>query len=282
MLAGAVIFLPMVVWNDLLEQDQRDWQQDEHVRRKPHDSVATTILASLRHQSAHETDCTGPLWFTEEYCLFLRPFRMTGSLNVQSSTPSSLGMANNQRPLHIDIETLLAKQFEPQLRFVALGRTLEQPPTGGSARRVYLADEKWWDDLVILSNSASVIVIIPDASKQCVREASWLEAQKLLTKCIFYMPGSIRGDSNFEPEWNEAIETFQEIGISLPPYNPAGALFTLDLGGYVGRFVTTDFTRTLFRGKRLRDRLIEVGVIPPPCDHDSRGGFPNRLKSDSP
>jgi hypothetical protein len=27
---------------------------------------------------------------------------------------------------------------------------------------------------------------------------------------------------------------------------------------------------------------IVVNLIPSPCDHDSRGGFPNRLKSDSP
>ena len=165
-----------------------------------------------------------------------------------------------QQPLHIDIETLLEGQFERKLKFVGLGRITEKPPSGGSARRVYLDDAEWWSDFVLLAEGATLIVVMPDPSDHCVREASWLRTEKLLSKCIFYMRGSVRrGEGWYEPEWNKSVERFREVGIMLPAYNAAGAIFTLYLSGTTKKIVTLDFTKTFFRIWRLRDRLRQLG-----------------------
>jgi len=251
--AAAVLFFPMVAWRDLLEQDQRDSDQSDRDERKPHDNVATHILASLKEMATDEQP--------PAYCLYLRPFRFTSSLSVQSTESSfNSGMGGFSRPSHIDIETLFAKQFDPKIRFVALGRITEKPPSSGSARRVYLDDAEWWADFVLLVKAAAFIVVMPDPSDYCVCEASWLRAEQLLSKCIFYMRGSVRmGEIWYELEWNKSAERFEEIGIILPQYNPAGAIFTLDSTGAVREFFTLDFTRTLFRSQRLRDRLMQLG-----------------------
>ena len=153
-----------------------------------------------------------------------------------------------------------SEQFARKLEFVALGHPTEKPPSSGSARRVYLDDAEWWPDFVRLAEGATLIVVMPDPSDHCVREASWLRAEQLFSICIFYMRGSVyRGENWYEPEWNKAVERFREVGILLPRYDPAGAIFTLDLAGTVRKFARLDFPKAFSKSKRLRDRLMQLG-----------------------
>jgi hypothetical protein len=292
LLGGAFLFLvgrslSRSAWWDSMEEAKRK----ERIR---YDRVATDILDSQRHRSEHRGDrpkgprlahptqshcssCNGKEALggvtTAEsrqqlpaYCVYLRPFRFTGQLSVEYTEAFNLSRRDWSSPWgawrpveqDVDIETLLRNRFEPKLKFIGFGHIAE--PSSGCARRVYLDDAKWWPEFVTLAEGATLIVVMPDPSDNCVREASWLRTEQLFGKCIFYMRGSVRrGETWYEPEWNKAVERFREVGIWLPQYNPAGAIFTLHLAGTVKKLVALDFTKAVYKSNRLRDRLMLLG-----------------------
>jgi hypothetical protein len=262
LLGGVYLFLvnrslSRSAWWDSIVQEHR---QEEEAKREERigDTVATDILDS-------------------PYCLFLRPFRLTGRFSCQARDPFSFCSTLRHDPFSggfwqpvepdVDIETLLKHRLK--LNFMALGHITEpsrssvttwidDPPP--RALRLYLDNAKWWPDFVTLAEGATLIVVVPDASDNCVREVNWLRTEELLSKCLFYMRGSVRRfDTWYEPEWNKAVERFREVGIWLPQYNPAGAIFTLHLAGTVKKLVTLDFTKAVYKSNSLRDRLMLLG-----------------------
>jgi hypothetical protein len=155
-LGFAMFFLPLAAWRGLLEQDAREGELEERRRaqaerdkRRPYDSVAADMLNALRvsprptlprgpwgrRRSGHQPHSTQSHWSScngkeavgettaaesrqqlPAYCLYLRPFRFTGSLSVQHTDPTyhmHFGNYGTQSK-HIDIETLFLRTVRTQ------------------------------------------------------------------------------------------------------------------------------------------------------------------------
>jgi hypothetical protein len=115
-----------------------------------------------------------------EFALYLRPFRLTGTLESQQVSEMS-------EPL--DFETILAAAVRPKLRLIGLIVRKDREIIG--ADYVYHGND-WGDVIRRLATDARNIFVLPGLGTTIDREITWLRDQPLLSKCVFIMPETIR------------------------------------------------------------------------------------------
>jgi hypothetical protein len=236
--------------------------------------VAATQLAHALAQGASDAD---------RYALYLRPFAITDRLAAQSLGTGA--ETPNEVPVHVDLESLLARVLRKECPLIALGREGEMQEGAG---RITLPDKDWQDTISRLADYAAILLIVPSAHIGTLWELAHLAERKLIGRTLFVMPEQPRttpsgvfytseddrlfdvGIRNYKEsahtydiagEWAQAIGAGSKIFMRLPTYSPAGALFTLDpILRRVDRIVPLALSVLGRRVSYLRAALAHLGL----------------------
>lgn len=195
---GMLIVLPITTkkfWNFLRDREQSAVQH----RR---DGQAELLRQSVTLGNEDRT-----------FCLYLRPFRSTGSISV--SVLDSTGYMKTPRgkplpPTHDqrfhDLETLLAMALDGYTPLVALGRPGEQVGAG----RILTTDENWRQVFSHLANKATLILLLPSPQPGTTWELRIvLNDFILLSKTLFIIPPQI-GASVVQ---KDALNSFSRVAV---------------------------------------------------------------------
>jgi hypothetical protein len=201
------------------------------------------------------------------FALYLRRFSTTGTLDTQQ-------ISEHADPL--DFETVLSQAVRPELHLLGLNR--EGAPEVVGADYLFGADEAWEANFVRLAGAASFIVLLPPDRGSTLKEIQWLVDSRLLGKTVFVMPETVVPGGfqayasgpefplkvtterviDHSHEWEAAREAARAIGLALPPYDVAGAVFTLDQSGSVRARAPLALSRSLLKVLALRRALAKV------------------------
>lgn len=213
------------------------------------------------------------------FALYLRPFVTTERLIAQPVADIDMG-SGNDFPVHLDVETLLARALRGDCPLVALGRPGEVEVGAG---RVVTDDDSWRAVIHAMAYRATLVVMVPLAHPGTLEELRFVSEQGLLGKTILLMPETVGGrpsgvvtttetDRIFEGglrsydesehhldlrvEWTAAVDASRTLGIELPPQAAAGALFTIDPGsGRGARLVPLGLSSLSQRAGYLRSAI---------------------------
>jgi hypothetical protein len=153
------------------------------------------------------------------FCLFLRPFRTSGRLLHENDLSGHLEV--------VDVEHMLAEAFDDlDLTQVALGQTGELFGSG----LLDVADGQWQEVIQRAIDWATLILIVPGASRGTVWEMVYV-ASRHLSKTVFLMPACPRrGTFDWPGHWRASAERAAQDGIVLPVYEKTGGLFWIEEG----------------------------------------------------
>jgi hypothetical protein len=158
--------------------------------------------------------------------LYLRPFSDEKAFNFE--TVESFG-PNSIDQVHF-FDTSLARILKPFGKTKAIGRT-----PGSGMEPVTVADEEWFREFSELADRATLIFVVPSASKGCVAEMRWIIRRGFLAKCVFVMPPVWRTD--MRAQWKAASEVWKDsLGLTLPESTHV-ALFRVDDAGQLSEYV---------------------------------------------
>jgi hypothetical protein len=261
-----VIVGPILAWtaNAAGRADRRREQ-----RRK--DRFAERALVRV-----NETDATTPM-----FALYLRPFGSTDRLEAQvDSDPGAVAA-------HLDAEALLARALRKECPLVALGRPGEVVEGAG---RIEASEGDWKDTITALAACASFQIILPSSHAGTFWELERIARCGQLGKTLFFMPESLgkppsgvvsttesdglfgSGVRSYDParhsydrraEWVKARESGESLGLHLPPWAPAGAMFVLDPAtGSVSRAAPLALATLARRPWYLRAAIHHLGLLP--------------------
>jgi hypothetical protein len=206
------ILLPPAVGFGLAEKYKRVHQ------RKRDDRAAAILDQAYRGE-------TGP------YCLYLRSFKTTGKMGVES-LDARFGVGGSDQELDkiVDFEGLLAEAMEPIAPLVALGLPGEQFGVG----RVQSSDDRWKQDITTLAEHAMLLIVLPSERPGTQWEIEWVQKNRYLHKSIFIMPPeSFSVWTSWQQIWDSMCLQVREKGISLPMYDKGGLLFTIGGNGEI-------------------------------------------------
>jgi hypothetical protein len=248
---------------------------DARRNQRRRDVFATRILAAVRDSAA----AVAP------FALYLRPFASTDRLPAQP-IPSELAGAGDF-PVHLDVESLLARALRKECPLVALGREAEMQEGAG---RAAVADEEWREAIVRLAERAVFEVLVPSAHPGTLWELERLVREESLDRTLFLMPEQLReapsgvwvtteSDRIFDAgvrsysaeqhvydvvaDWAAVSAHAERLGIRPPPYAPAGALFVLDpSSGDVARSAPLALSVLTRRSWYLRAAIRHLGLLP--------------------
>jgi len=255
---------------------------DARRAQRRRDQVAAQIV-----QTVNERDAGVP-----KFALFLRPFQSTDHLPAQP-LPPSLGGGGESFPTHLDVESLLARALRKECPLIALGREGEMQEGAG---RATVSEHDWQDVIARLAHHAAFLVIVPSAHRGTLWELARLVRLELLGKTLFLMPEQLREapsgvwytteddrlfdagvrqysasehQYDFAAEWAAASASAQPLGIHLPPYAPAGALFVMDpQTSRMTRSAPLALSVLARRAPYLRAAVHHLGLLP---SEDPRG-----------
>jgi hypothetical protein len=200
-----------------------------------------------------------------EFALYLRPFRVTGTLEAQQ-------VSDEADPL--DFETILAAAVRPKLRLLGLNKRRYTKILGAD----YLYHGCEWEDVVRrLAHAARIIFVLPGVGTTIDKEIKGLRHQRLLSKCVFIMPETMTGkgwqfytavpttvkhteyrDIDHSGDWAAAQQAMLELGLALPAYLPEGALFTLHDDGRLKVIARLHLAGTPWKVRRIRKALDDI------------------------
>jgi hypothetical protein len=198
------------------------------------DHEAASILASIEGSSGT----------SERFALYLRPF--TATKNIPTSLPGSYYTDSKFDGL-IDFEAILEDAQPDATPLIALGHPNETYGAG----RLTSEDETWKTKIIELMQGAKTIYVIPSEHAGTLWEISHMQKTQLIRKCIFIMPPTGAAiwrkeeekdwtyDEPFvdEPsQWSTTRNALQAVGITLPEYDKAGAMFTITESGEVNSY----------------------------------------------
>jgi hypothetical protein len=249
LLFGASAFLAWIIrafvheWEKYSEQLKRNQRAEQ---------IQNAVLGASGHS-------TYP-----KFSLYLRSFRSTNTLDTQG--------AINEAPVPepLDIETVLAKAVMPHSQLLALSTPREAGIVG--AERLFLPDENWWPSFQKLASRAVNIFVLASYRLGTLGEVRWLIEQDYLENCVFIMPETpfreglaeieeSHREVDHAAEWQMAADAVKmEAGITLPPYDRRGAMFTLRADGSVSVIVPLNLSSTLFRVARVRKAVRAVST----------------------
>lgn len=187
------------------------------------DLDAATILREVK---TSDSKVTPPRFF-----LYLRPFHITGKMPMETDTKRAIPLSPKYyEPALEDLESAIESTLRPLAPLIGLG----MPGEAVGAGRILSQDTEWQSEVVSLADKASIVLVIPSAAAGTKWEIEWLSRNNYLGKCIFLMPPRGKPEE-IQPDelWLHAKAALEELGITLPVYNPSGALFKLDSSGKV-------------------------------------------------
>ena len=94
------------------------------------------------------------------------------------------------------------------------------------AARVHVPDQEWQSDVGRLLTRAKGIIIVPSASDGTIWELEYIQANSILSKCLFVMPPQSRR-FDWRDRWELARGALADDSVYLPAYHSRGLLFTL-------------------------------------------------------
>ena len=249
---------------------------DQAREQRRRDRAAEALLA----------DVADPRVEVRPFSLYLRPFASTDRLPAQPVPDDDLA-AGDSFPTHLDVESLLARGLRKDCPLIALGREGEMREGAG---RVRVADDRWRDAVAHLAARATFQVIVPSANPGTLWELERLVRDEHLAKTLFVMPEELsqapsgvwttteddrpfdagvrryRGEDHvydFAGEWAAATERAEPLGIHLPPYARAGALFVLDpSSGRLARSAPLALSVLTRRASYLAAVARHLGLLP--------------------
>lgn len=160
----------------------------------------------------------------------------------------------------------------------------------GGAGRAPASEENWQDLIEVLYSAASFSVILPSANPGTLWELELLVRSELLGKTLFVMPEQLREAPSgiwysmeddrlfdtgvrtysasqrhydFAAEWARATASVEPLGLYLPPYALAGALFVIDpQTRRMSRIAPLALSVLARRASYLRTAIHHLGLLP--------------------
>lgn len=179
------------------------------------------------------------------FSLYLRPFESTGKLTVKNPAGDLPVPSSTYTPTHHELEQQLAIAFRKEAPLVALGRLDEYE----GAARIATTDKDWVHLVERLMPAAMRLLVVPSHHKGTRDEIALVIANRFLNKTIFIMP-----PQTDPAEWSRTADTLKELGVALPQYDAAGAVF---------RLLNPDFVVQIeplhhLAAKRIRNAIRDV------------------------
>ena len=185
----------------------------------------------------------------ENYILYLRSFRRTGSVVV----PSQLDSIAERHLLGDFWDTELALSFclHEKLPIVAVGA---KATSLGAAK--FTTNDALWQNLVKnLAYNAKAIFIVPDDREGTLWELQYVFSEpELRMKTLIFMPPEQRGWFHYfkrlpkiEDSWNKVSQSLANV-IKFPPYTPQGAILRYEQNkGKLEQFEVFNFKPSIIR-----------------------------------
>ena len=246
------------------------------------------IRRAQRRRDAHATHLAQAVLAGEQverFILYLRPFVSTDRLMAQ---PLPSEFQPSEIPLHLDVETLLARTFRKTVPVIALGKSGD---TMEGAARVTVSDDDWQKTVEALARQAEFIAMVPLSRPGTMWELEWLKQSDLLKKVLFIMPenphqaaGGVISttepdDRIFEAglqifdasahmldlakEWLDAERSAAKFGLQFPPFAAVGALYTVNPEtGEVKDILPLALSTIARRIYYLRTSVMLLGLLP--------------------
>lgn len=170
-----------------------------------------------------------PEKFRKAYSLYLRPFKIDGSIILNRSNTNLFDWDQIDRPGDDGIERILADALQRTAPLVALGgeHKIIGPANAGRF-------DDWKKRITSTMEAATYILIIPSFHDGTLWEIGEIIKQGHTHKAIFVIPPSnhmiqFQSAINFSEMWDRTIERCKEAyGITIPNYSDAGAMFLLN------------------------------------------------------
>ena len=180
---------------------------------------------------------------TSGHVLYLRSFTASDHVPRQAIEPWGL----------IDLEELFACAMD-RACLVALGNP--DPERFGPGRAV-TTDENWRAVLRGLAMEAQMLLVLPVYTQGTSWEIEWAVANKFLHKTCFVMPPSLGTETTWWADnWQDLRKWAVRLGLSVPEYSSAGAVFRLTTGGQCDELDFKDVYDTTDLKMRLLYRLL--------------------------
>lgn len=233
-----ILFFVAVV-APLVKLANRAYGADRLRDQKRRDAFARRLVAANKRSEGE----------TSRFTLYLRPFISTGKLPAQA-LPNELDLWKDLR--HFDLEAHLARSLRKHSPLIAPGRPGEVTEGPGRAE---LQEDEWKPVVMRLAERSTLLIFVPLAYEGTLWELCLIRDLGFYNKTLFIMPGCAYSLPNgiiarretfgvidevvqvhsvpalatldIAEEWGRAVQRAREIGIELPRYTPAGALFML-------------------------------------------------------
>ena len=162
--------------------------------------------------------------------LFLRPFGTDGCFTLEREAATPFDWDQYDRPDTDTLERMIADAFSRTCPLVGAG------DKGGrdlGAATAGLLDD-WQPRISEAIRAASWIVLVPSANAGTLWEIGEILRSRALARTIFIMPPSeppmsFLGTVPYGELWSRAARACaREHGLLIPPYDPAGRIFSLD------------------------------------------------------
>lgn len=204
-----------------------------------------TLRAERERYKAHIINCVSNGVTPPFFSLYLRPFESTGKMTMKNPAAGHRVPSSTFTATHHELEQQLAIAFRKEAPLIALG----QPGEYEGAARIPSTDEDWMDLVKLLMPAAMRLLVVPSHHKGTRDEVELIIANRFLNKTIFVMP-----PESDAAEWAKTAEALKVLGVMLPPYDKAGAVF---------RLLNPDFIAQIeplhhLASKRLRKAIREV------------------------
>lgn len=193
----------------------------------------------------------------EDYCLYLRPFNITGIVRAFEKghlEKSQLGMHPTdvqsedleefvaERPvamrklnvvgdeglpdeINSDFEAVLERGLRRKGRLVGLG----VPGEAVGAGRILTSEQTWRDRVIKLGGNARCFVVLPAPNPGTEWEIKWLKETRLFSGCLFVMPGAQPGFDG-AAYWASTRQALRNT-VKLPRFFGLPAIFCFDSNG---------------------------------------------------
>jgi len=158
------------------------------------------------------------------FTLYLRPFEVSdGSVAQHVENFHGFSPVFESTGLEQDLAAAVA----PSAPLVSMGR-----PSVLGGRHVTTEDTQWQLELQFLVKHARMVLVVPWSRDSVLWEIQHLVDNQLLERAVFVMaPAAYSAGHDLGRGWDDAALALREMGVNLPPYDPAGALIMCPSSG---------------------------------------------------
>jgi hypothetical protein len=164
------------------------------------------------------------------FCVFLRPFYITGKIFERGIYQPPLGPGAILTDPNYRFEIQLVKAMKRIGPIIGLGKPGETIGVG----RILTGEESWRRAVANLMDYAICILCLPSSRLGTLWEIDYIIEHGHMSKTIFIMPplppkGLFqRKTSEIENDWAELVTETKKRGFNFPVYDKAGLLFCVE------------------------------------------------------